>query len=697
MTSKIEDRHRQRAAYIYIRQSSIAQVRHHRESTERQYALRSKALELGWSSSQVCVLDGDLGLSGAQSQGRKDFQILMTDVSRGQVGAVLALEASRLARSSLDWHHLIQLCALTQTLVIDEDGCYDPSDFNDGLLLGLKGTLAQAELHFLHARLQGGKLHKARKGELRFPLPVGFTYDADKRIVLDPDREVQSSVRLVFRLFEQQGSAYGVVQYFAQQGLRFPKRAYGGVWDGQLIWGHLTHERVLSLLKNPCYAGAYVFGRYRNCKQITSEGTIRSHTQTVPMESWLVKIHDHHEGYINWDQYRQHQKMLANNRTNREETLLSGPVREGLALLQGLLLCARCGRKLTVRYKGNGGIYPTYECNWRRREGLATRSCLSFRCDLADQAVSKRVLELLQPAELEIAVRAVEELEQRDQAVLKQWQMRLERAEYEAALAERRYQEVDPSNRLVAATLETRWNEALQKLEDLRLEYDDFLKREARASTPEQKAKVLALAQDFPRLWNASSTRARDRKRMLRLLVRDITVEKQERARQLILHIRWQGGACEDLRVGLPAKMPDRLRYPPETIERVRTLARERTDQQAADLLNQEGLLSPRKKSFTASMIRWIRYRYRIQAPDLKRSNELTVRDVASRFRVSRHVVYYWIESKIIVARRLNQGSPYWIILDEKTEEKLQDWVRNSSRIKTQKKPSGKPAVGGVL
>lgn len=697
MNSKVTDQHRRRAAYVYIRQSTIAQTRYHQESTERQYALRQKALQWGWSPAQIHILDRDLGLSGAESQSRPDFQTLMTDVSRGQVGVILALEASRLARSSLDWQHLIQICALTDTLVVDEDGCYDPADFNDGLLLGLKGTLAQAELHFLRARLQGGKLNKARKGELRFPLPVGFTYDAQQCIVPDPDQEVQGSVRLVFRLFRQKGSAYGVVHHFAQQGLRFPKRAYGGAWDGQLIWGRLTHERVLGLLKNPCYAGVYVFGRYRSRKQITDAGQIRVSTRAVPRDAWLVTIQDHHEGYIHWQEYLENQQILESNCTRVQESLLSGPVREGLALLHGLLLCAACGRRLTVRYQGNGGIYPTYECNWRRREGLSTRSCLSLRCDVADQAISKRVLKVLQPAQLEMATRAVEELEQRDQALLRQWQMRLEKTEYETQLAERRYQEVDPSNRLVAATLESRWNEALEQLEHTRHQYEEFLQREARATTPEQKARVLALAQDFPRLWNAASTPAKDRKRMLRLLIRDITVEKKQTPRQLILHIRWQGGACEDLPVELPQKIADRIRYPRHLIQRVRQLARRQTDPQIAHSLNQEGLRSPKGKTFTPSMVRWIRYRYQVPTPDLKDPHELTVNQVAQRFAVSPHVVYYWIERKLLPARRLNRGSPYWITLDADTQHSLQDWVRNSSRIQKQKNQSSMSTVGGAV
>jgi DNA invertase Pin-like site-specific DNA recombinase len=681
MNSKITEQHYNKPAYVYVRQSTMGQVRHHQESTERQYALRQKAMELGWSEGAIRTLDRDLGRSGAQMTGREDFKTLVSDISLGQVGAVFALEVSRLARSDLDWHRLLQLCALTQTLVIDEDGCYDPSDFNDGLLLGLKGTMAQAELHFLRARLLGGKLNKARKGELRFPLPVGYCYDEQAGIIPDPDEEVRAAVELVFRFFRETGSAYAVVQRFFENGLRFPKRAYGGAWDGQLLWGRLTHSRVLSILKNPCYAGMYVFGRYQYRQQITPAGEIRKRMRAVARPDWRVSLKEHHEGYISWEEFEKNAERLESNRTNGEATVLSGPAREGLALLQGMLLCGSCGRSLTVRYLGNGGIYPTYLCNRLLREGLATSYCMSFRCDLLDAAISQEVLKALQPAELELALSALHELEIRDQTIFRQWQMRLERAEYEAALAERRYQEVDPSQRLVAATLERRWNEALLRLEDLKKQSAEFQRQESRLATAEQKAKVLALARDLPRLWHAPSTRAKDRKRMLRLLIKDIAVEKPLDQKQLLVHIRWKGGACTDLVVSLPPNFADRVRYSAALVEQVRDLARRLPDAQIAEQLNRERQLSALGKPFSGSIIKWIRYRYRIPAATLIRPEELTVQQVAERFGVSSNVVYYWIERGVIQARRMNSGMPCWVTLNEADEQKLRDWVRNSPRI----------------
>ena len=681
MNSKITEQHRSRPAYIYVRQSTNAQVLHHQESTERQYALRTMALELGWSESAIRTLDRDLGMTGTEMTRREDFKTLVADVSMGQVGAVFALEVSRLARSNLDWHRLLELCALTATLVIDEDGCYDPSDFNDGLLLGLKGTMAQAELHFWHARLQGGKLNKAKKGELRFPLPVGYCYDEQGRIVPDADAEVRGAVAMVFPLFRETGSAYAVVHRFTERGLRFPKRAYGGAWDGKIIWGRLSHSRVLGVLKNPSYAGIYVFGRYQYRREINPDGEVRKRMQAVAMPAWRVRLQQHHEGYITVEEFVKNREQLQRNRTNGEETLLSGPAREGLALLQGLLLCGNFGHALTVRYRGNGGICPTYQGNLLRREGLATKSCMVFRCDLLDGVIAEEMLKALQPAELELALAALHELESRDQSILRQWQMRLERAEYEVALAERRYLEVDPANRLVAGTLERRWNDALVRLDDLKKEATEFQRQEAHVATPEQKAQILALAKDLPRLWHASTTQSKDRKRMLRLLIKDLTVERPANQKQLLVHIRWQGGACSDVTVQLPLNIADRVRYPSGVVDRIRELAHSLPDREIADQFNREGQLSAKGQPYTVKIIQWIRCRYRIPPAELKRPEELTVQQVAARFGTSDQVVYYWIEHKVIGTRRVGPGMPHWITLSGTEEQQLRDWVRNSRRI----------------
>lgn len=682
MNTTITQAHLSKPAYIYVRQSTPGQVRHNQESTERQYALQDKARAMGWPQGSIRVLDRDLGRSGAQMAGREDFKTLVADVSMSQVGAVFALEVSRLARSSLDWHRLLELCALTHTLVIDTDGCYDPADFNDGLVLGIKGTMAQAELHFLRGRLLGGKLNKAQKGELRFPLPVGFCYDDHDRIVMDPDDEVRGAVQLAFRMFRETGSAYAVVQRFARDGLRFPKRANGGVWATKLVWGRLSQSRILTLLRNPTYAGSYVFGRRQYARSITPEGEVRKNVRAVPMPEWRVHLREHHEGYITEEEFDQNQRRLATNRNNAEGTVLSGPAREGLALLQGMLLCGTCGRAVIVRYQGNGGIYPTYQCTWRRREGLATKNCFSVRTELLDDAICAEVFKALKPAELELALAALNDLEQRNQAVMRQWHMRIERAEYDCALAKRRYEEVDPSNRLVAASLERRWNEAMMHIDEVKSEAANFQAQKAHVVTPEQKTKVLALARDLPRVWRAATTQSKDRKRMLRLLIRDITVEKLADARQVVLHVRWQGGACTDTTVPLPSPIADQMLYPRQIVERIRELSNRLTNPQIVQALNQEGLRSPRGLPITRAMIKWIRIRYAVPSVCLMRPEELTAEQLADRLSVSVYFVRYWIKRGVIDARHLGAQGPWWITITDQQEQQLRDRIRTSGHLK---------------
>ena len=402
------------------------------------------------------------------------------------------------------------------------------------------------------------------------------------------------------------------------------------------------------------------------------------------MSQWRVNLPAHHEGYITWEEFLANQDRLAKNRTNAGEPILNGPAREGLALLQGLMLCGTCGHALTVRYRGNGGLYPVYLCSGQRRDARATRDCMTLRCDLLDAAIATKALQALKPAELELALATLQELEMRDQAVLHQWQMRLERAEYEAALAERRYQEVDPSQRLVASTLERLWNDALLSVEDLKKQYADFERQKARVATPEQKAKVLALAQDLPRLWHAPTTQARDRKRMLRLLIKDITVEKEHGARHAILHIRWQGGACGDVKVDLPRPRAEAIRYPEPIIARVRDLARTLTDRQIVAELSRLGELSATGRPHTMHTIKWIRWKYRIPAPSLKRPEEVTVQELAARLRVLPGVVYYWAKRGMIKSRRINDGSPVWITIDETKLQELRDRVRRSRKMQKQ-------------
>src|ERR1700751_2811945 len=609
LNPKIADHHLMRKACIYISQSTMAQVRFNQESTERQSNLADQAKSLGWRPEQTRILDGDLAQSGELTTKRDDFKTLVSDVAMGQVGAIFSLESSRLARSNKDWHRLLELCAVTKTLVFDGDGCYDPSDFNDSLVLGMKGTFAQAELHIIRARLHGGKLNKAQKGELRLSLPVGLVFDGEN-IVLDPDQEVQGAVRAVFELFEQESSAYGVVQRFQERGLRFPRRQYGGAWDGKLIWGRLTHSRVLGILANPSYAGTYVFGRYQACKQIGPTGEIRTQSRLMPQDEWRVVIPGHHPGYITWDQFLANRQRLAGNRTNCE--VLTGPAREGLCLLQGLLVCGICGRRLGVRYTGNGGLYPVYQCNWRHREALSRKACMSVASRPLDDAIAERLVTAVTPLTIELALEALTSMEERDKAIAAQWQRRIERARYDVDLAERRYEAVEPANRLIAGTLEKRWNDAMQRLLELEAELANFERQTLRTITAEQKRQILQLARDFPRLWTAPTTAARDRKRMLRLLIRDITVVKGPEQKRLRLHIRWQGGTTETVKLHLAPNRAEAVRYHDAFVARICSLAVMHDDDEIVALLNRDGLTSSTGKPFTISMIRWIRHKHRI-------------------------------------------------------------------------------------
>jgi DNA invertase Pin-like site-specific DNA recombinase len=694
ITGKIQPLHTSKQAYIYLRQSTMGQVRFNQESTQRQYALQDKAQQMGWPQIAIRVLDGDLGLSGSQSSNREDFKILVADVSMGKVGAVFALEASRLSRSCTDWHRLLELCAMTSTLIIDEDGCYNPSDFNDQLLLGLKGSMSFAELHFIRARLHGGKINKAKKGELRFPLPIGFCYDEKGHTRLDPDEQVRNTLQLFFNVFKEKGSGYGVVHHFAQHHIQFPKRAYGGVWKGKLIWGRLTEGRTRAILNNPSYAGVYVYGRHTYQKKLSETGQLQSSSVVLPQDAWPVMIKEHHEGYISWDDYLNNQMILKQNRTNEESNMLPQAAREGLALLQGLVICGVCGHRLTIRYKGSAGIYPQYECNYKRNEGMAQKSCFSVNATLLDQAISQKILTQIKPAQIEIAIKAFEELEQRNQSLEKQWLMKIERAQYETQLAQRRYEEVDPSNRLVAATLEKDWNDALTSLQEIRSQYSDYQKKNMVIVTREQKENLLSLAKDFANLWNAPSTCAKDRKRILRLLIKDIMVEKFKAERKVILHIRWQGGALEDLEIPIPPPAYAVWRHSDEIINRVRNLALTLTDRQIVEKLNSEGIKTNKGNAFTLNSIDWIRFKHKIP-PCPPKQGEFSIQQVAEKFNVSHYVVRYWIEQNMISARRMRQK--LWISLDSEKEAELKGMVENSAKIAIVRSKSPNKIVRGAV
>jgi DNA invertase Pin-like site-specific DNA recombinase len=681
MNHKIQLYHQQRLACIYLRQSTMCQVLYHQESTERQYALQQKALQYGWDATLIRILDGDLGQSGSHTTHRQDFKALVAEVSMGKVGAIFVLEASRLSRSSADWNRLLELCSLTQTLIIDQDGCYDPSQFNDQLLLGLKGPMSQAELHLIKARLHGAKINKAKKGELRFPLPVGYIYDEDQQIVFDPDAQVCHVIELLFEVFKEKQSAYYVVQYFGRHQIQFPKRSYGGRWKGKLLWGRLTHERVLSILNHPFYAGVYAYGRYKNHKIIDQHGEIVTKQQRQPMEQWLVMIKDHHSRYITYEDFEKNRQQLQLNKTNAAPLALAGPPREGGTLLQGILLCGVCGRRMTIRYAGQKGKVPTYECNWRKRQGLSGNPCFSVRADLADPVIEKAILDILTPENVAIARKALGQLQKRHACLDKQWQMTIQRCQYNVDIAQRRFEQVDPANRLVAAALEKNWNRELEKLALAQQEYQEYENKKQPECTSTQK-EIMELAGQIPTLWS-NTNNIKDKKRIVRLLISDITITKDRPKKLLFLAVRWQGGATQHFQVKLPLPIADQLRYPMETVDKVRALTMQfGDDRQTVAALNRQGLLAATGKPFTRDMIAWIRYKYHIDKPLIKSDQEFTVTQVQQMFHISRHMVYYWIKRKYVIARKKSDNR-FLIEITPERQEELAQLIQTSYKANT--------------
>lgn len=605
---KLRPEHLDRQAFIYVRQSTLAQVRDHTGSTARQYDLVQRARDLGWPPERITVLDQDQGRSGASATGRDGFQCLVAEVGLGHAGAVLSLEASRLARSCSDWYRLLELCALADTLVVDEDGVYAPSQYNDRLLLGFKGTMSEAELHWLRTRLLGGKLEQAQHGQLRFRPPTGLVYDPAGQVVLDPDQEVQQATRLAFALFAQSGSALAVVKHFATHRLVFPTRRWGGAHDGEVLWAPLRHGRLLALLHNPAYAGAYVFGRTRTRTQpLPGEAPrIKGRTRRVRPEDWPIVLREVHPGYLSWEQYLRNQQRLDDNRTFRADDR-RGAAREGAALLQGIALCGRCGRRMAVRYL-TAGPTPTYECHQLHAQ-LAAPLCQSLRGDGVDAAVARTFLEALQPAQLEVSLATLEHLEARARQIEHQWQLRLERARYEADRARRRLLAVEPEHRLVARSLEREWNERLAALEDLEREYTSRPPPAGLAS-PEERQRILALAQDLPAVWQAPTTTHAERKQLLRFLVKDVTLTKQ--ASTIHLGIRWQTEALTTLDVPRPLRASDARRTAPAVVARVRALAPTQTDREIAARLTAAGYTSGTGGPFTTHKVQWIRCAYGI-------------------------------------------------------------------------------------
>ena len=648
--SKVTAAHLSRRAVLYVRQSSLKQVLHNTESAIRQYDLRGKAIALGWDASQITVTGIDQGQSGASAADREGFQQMAAEVSLGRAGIVLGLECSRLARNNADWHQLLELCGLTGTLICDEDGLYDPRSFNDRLVLGMKGQISEAELHFLRARLRGGIISKARRGELVMALPVGLVYDGAGHVILDPDTAIQGAVRHLLATFEATGSATAVVKAFNAAGLTFPWRHRKGPRKDEVDWQPLGHHTVLRVLHNPRYAGAFAYGR--TAHQIRPGG--KDSARKLPRDQWTSFIPGAHPGYITLDQYEANTARLTANAAARGRDRTAGPPREGPALLQGLVICGRCGNRMTVRYHHRRDQQvPTYMC---QRDGIenARPVCAAVPGSTLDEHVGQLLIATLTPLAAEAALTVTAELEHRAAEADAIRAAHVERARYHADLARRRYLAVDPANRLVADALEADWNTALRALNDAQATYDKAREQHTGQLTDAQKGKITRLVTDLPAIWDDPATPMRERKRITRLLLTDVTVTRTSTT--ITAHVRLRGGQARTLALPVPKTGPEARRTPPEILAAINELLDQHTSAQIADTLNDRGLHSGTGEPFSRLIIDHIirTYRLRSRRSRLRATGMLTLAETAAAHHVHPHTIKAWRRAGIVSAERYN-------------------------------------------
>jgi DNA invertase Pin-like site-specific DNA recombinase/uncharacterized protein YndB with AHSA1/START domain len=653
MTHQVTVHHLTRLACLYVRQSTLQQVLENTESTSRQYALRERALALGWADERIIVIDQDLGHSGASTVDRLGFQRLVAEVGLGQVGLVLGLEVSRLARNSSDWHHLLEICALTHTLILDEDGLYDPSTFNDRLLLGLKGTMSEAELFVLRARLQGGILNKARRGALKLALPMGLCYTESDTIVLDPDLQVQATIREVFQRFEHTGSACATVRHFHQEHIPFPRRLRGGPHQGEVVWGAIEHHDVLRILHHPGYAGAYVYGRTRSSK--TADGKV--HIQDLPRAEWFALVPNAHVGYITWEDYERNEAQLAMNSQAYAPQRFSPP-REGPALLQGLIICGKCGERMTVRYHQRGGrrVVPDYLCQ-SKSIAQGRSPCQRLPGSDLDRAIGALLVERVTPEAVALTIAVQDEIVQRAGEAQRLRHLQVERAQYEADLAQRRYLKVDPDNRLVATVLEAEWNAKLRELAEARAIEEQHNRSDHHQVSTEERAQLGEVPERFRQFWAHPQTTVRERKRVLRLLIEDVTVHKAE---QIVAHIRFKGGATQTITVALPPPFAQSRLTAPSTLEAIDRLLDEYTDAQVAEQLNQHGYRTFDGLLFESMHVSQLRRHHGLldRYARLRAQGMLTADELAQRRGVTAQTIWRWYrQGRIAGVCYNNRGS----------------------------------------
>ncbi len=649
-SSKVTAAHLSRTALLYVRQSTLKQVINNTESAIRQYDLRGRAIALGWTAGQITVIDIDQGHSGASAADREGFQQLVAEVSLGRAGIVLGLECSRLARNSADWHQLLELCGMTGTLICDEDGLYDPRNFNDRLLLGMKGQMSEAELHFIRARLRGGILSKARRGELITALPVGLVYDAAGHVILDPDTAVRGAVAHLFSTFAATGSATACVKAFNTAGLSFPWRHRAGPRKGEIDWKPLAHHVVLRVLHNPRYAGAFTFGRHRDVKL---PGGKRSRT-VLPREEWISFIPGAHPGYLTLEQYDANRARLTASAAAHGRDRAAGPPREGPALLQGIIVCGICGRRMTVRYhQRRGRLLPAYVC---QRDGIehGHRICQAVPGGGLDERIGQLLIDTLTPLTVEAALTVEAELQHRADEAGALRAAHVERARYHADLARRRYLAVDPANRLVAGTLEADWNTALRALGQAQDASEQARKKDTGQLTDAQKTRIHQLVTDLPAIWNDPATPARERKRITRLLLTDVTVTRTRDT--ITAHVRLPAGQHHTLTTPVPPTAAQLRKTPAEAVTAVDELLDHHTHAEIAGILNDRGLTTGEGRPFHRLIVRNIRDEYQLRSREqrLRDQGLLTLQETAAILGVFAGTVKIWYHAGIVSGQRYN-------------------------------------------
>lgn len=662
--AKVTPGHLSRHAIVYLRQSSAAQVERNRESTDRQYALALKARELGWPDERIIVIDEDLGTSGSGLVARSGFARLTAEVALARVGLVLGLEVSRLARNNAEWYRLIDLAGLTDTLIGDADGIYHPAMFNDRLLLGLKGTMSEAELHVLRARLNGGIRNKAARGELRRGLPIGFIWgDGDGEVRIHPDEAVVSAIRDIFARFAEMGSARRVWLWFRSEGLKFPLQMHA---RAEIRWVEASYTAIHHVLTNPVYAGAYVYGRTRQEIIVDASGARRKRLRGLPRSQWHVLIREHHAGFIDWQTYEANQQRLAKN-TRPQPHGGAGAVREGGALLQGLASCGHCGRRLHIHYRGRNSS-PGYHCAGKVLVESRSVYCLNIGGVRIDEAVTQAFITALEPAKLAAALAAAERLEADREAVLKQWRLAVERACYEAQRAERRYRAVDAENRLVARGLEREWEQCLKALEVAKT---DLARREGERPyvlTQRERERLLALGPDLIAVWNANTTTPRDKKELLRALIEEVIVRVDRDAFAAHLTLRWKGGALTEIDLDLPRSRPATIRTDEDTVALLRRLAVHYPDAVIAGILNRQGRTTAYGHRFDGNRVGNVRRHWKIpswQETPRADGDLMTVRQAAAVLGVAPSTIHRLLNDGIIAGEQLTPGAPWHIRMTE--------------------------------